>query len=59
MAKLRELQKFELNALDICKDEEYREKLKKWVQKQKEPLDLYKLKKLKDKIASHERKTGK
>lgn len=59
MANQRELQKFELNALDICKDEEYREKLKKWVQKQKEPLDLYKLKKLKDKIASHERKTRK
>jgi hypothetical protein len=59
MARLRELQKFELNALDVCKDDQFREKLKKWVQKQKEPLDLYGLKKLKDKISAHERKVSK
>ncbi len=56
MAKLRELEKFENNALDLCKDEQYREKLKKWVQKKKEPLDAFDLKKLKDKIDIHARK---
>ncbi|MFG1449939.1 MAG: hypothetical protein AAE983_04785 [Thermoplasmataceae archaeon] len=56
MAKLRELEKFENNALDLCKDEQYREKLKKWVQKKKEPLDAFDLKKLKDKIDTHARK---
>lgn len=56
MAKLRDLEKFELNALDLCKDEQYREKLKKWVQKKKEPLDNFDLKKLKDKIDGHARK---
>ncbi|MCL4438570.1 MAG: hypothetical protein M1616_04335 [Candidatus Thermoplasmatota archaeon] len=56
MAKLRELEKFENNALDLCKDEQYREKLKKWVQKKKEPLDAFGLKKLKDKIDTHARK---
>lgn len=56
LAKLRELEKFENNALDLCKDEQYREKLKKWVQKKKEPLDSFGLKKLKDKIDTHARK---
>lgn len=56
MTKLRELEKFENNALDLCKDEQYREKLKKWVQKKKEPLDAFDLKKLKDKIDTHARK---
>lgn len=58
MVQLRELEKFEKHALDVCKDPEYREKLAKWVQKHKEPLDDYGLKKLKDKIYSHARKTG-
>ena len=56
LAKLRELEKFENNALDLCKDEQYREKLKKWVQKKKEPLDAFGLKKLKDNIDTHARK---
>ena len=58
MAQLRDLEKFEKNALDVCKDPEYREKLKIWVQKHKEPLDDFGLKKLKDKIYTHQRKTG-
>lgn len=58
MAQLRDLEKFEKYALDVCKDPEYREKLKIWVQKHKEPLDDYGLKKLKDKIYKHARKTG-
>ncbi|MEM0158460.1 MAG: hypothetical protein QXV22_03050 [Thermoplasmataceae archaeon] len=59
MAQLRNLEKFEINALDMCKDSEYREKLKAWVQKKKEPLDAYGLKKLKDKIEKHQRKVNK
>jgi hypothetical protein len=59
MAQMRDLEKFELNALDMCLDSEYREKLKQWVQKKKEPLDAYGLKKLKDKIQKHQRKVSK
>jgi hypothetical protein len=59
MAQLRNLEKFEKNALEICKDPEFKEKLSIWVQKHKEPLDLYDLKKLKDKIYKHARKTEK
>lgn len=59
MAQLRNLEKFEINALDMCKDPEFREKLKVWVQKKKEPLDAYGLKKLKDKIEKHHRKLAK
>lgn len=56
MAKFRELEKYELRALDICEDPEYREKLRVWVQKKKEPLNDFDLKKLKDKIYAHSRK---
>ena len=41
MAKLRTLEKFEINAISVCQDLEFREKLKVWAQKKKEPLDLY------------------
>jgi len=56
VAKLRELEKYEIRALDICPDPEYREKLKLWVQKRKDPLDDYGLKKLKDKIDAYIRR---
>lgn len=59
MAQLRSLEKFEKNALDICKDPDFREKLAIWVQKHKEPLDEYGLKKLKDRIDKHARKMAK
>ncbi len=59
MAQLRTLEKFEKNALDVCKDPDFREKLAVWVQKHKEPLDVYGLKKLKDKIDQHARKMAK
>ncbi len=59
MAQLRSLEKFEINAIDMCKDEQFKEKLKIWVQKKKEPLDVYGLKKLKDKIQKHQRKMEK
>lgn len=56
MAKLRELEKYEVRALDICEDPEYRKKLTVWVQKRKEPLDDFGLKKLKDKIDAFKRR---
>lgn len=56
MAKIRELEKYEIRALEACPDPEFREKLRFWVQKKKEPLDDYGLKKLKDKIDAHVRK---
>lgn len=56
VARMRELEKYEVRALEICTDPEYREKLRLWVQKKKEPLDDYGLKKLKDKIDAFERK---
>lgn len=59
MAQIRNLEKFEKNALEVCKDPEFREKLASWVQKKKEPLDEYGLKKLKDKIDRHARKLSK
>ena len=59
MAQLRSLEKFEMNAIDVCKDEDFKEKLKMWVQKKKEPLDVYGLKKLKDKIEKHQRQMAK
>lgn len=58
MAQIRNLEKFEQYAIDVCKDPEYKEKLRLWVQKHKEPLDEYGLKKLKDKIYKHNRKSG-
>lgn len=57
MAKLRELEKYEVRAIDLCEDPEYRKKLAAWVQKKKEPLDDFGLKKLKDKIYAHDRKS--
>jgi acyl-CoA hydrolase len=55
LAHLRDLEKYEENALAQCIDPEYREKLRIWVQKKKGPLDDYDLKKLKDKIEKHAR----
>ncbi|MHB8361374.1 MAG: hypothetical protein ACYDDC_06180 [Thermoplasmataceae archaeon] len=47
---MRELEKFEENAISVCKDEEQRAKITLKVRKKKEPLTVYDLKKLKDKI---------
>lgn len=58
MAKLRELEKYEKRALDLCPDPDYRQKLTVWVQKKKEPLDDFGLKKLKDKIYLFNRRHG-
>jgi acyl-CoA hydrolase len=55
MAHLRDLEKYEENALAQCTDPVYREKLRKWVQKKNAPIDDYDLKKLKDKIEKHAR----
>lgn len=53
MARIRDLEKYEIRALGFCEDPQYREKLTKWVQSRKEPLDSFQLKKLKDKIDQH------
>ncbi len=58
MAKLRELEKYEKRAIEICPDPDYRQKLTLWVQKKKEPLDDFGLKKLKDKIDAFNRRHG-
>ncbi|MHB8371906.1 MAG: hypothetical protein ACYDAO_02270 [Thermoplasmataceae archaeon] len=50
MVEMRELEKFEENAISVCKDEEQRAKITLKVRKKKEPLTVYDLKKLKDKI---------
>ena len=55
MSHLRDLEKYEENALAQCIDPIYREKLRKWVQKKNAPIDDYDLKKLKDKIEKHAR----
>ena len=48
MAELRNLEKFEENAIAMCKDQGQREKLTLKTRKRKSPLDVYDLKKLKE-----------
>lgn len=59
MAELRNLEKFEENAIAMCKDQGQREKLTLKTRKRKSPLDAYDLKKLKDKIEKINRKLSK
>jgi hypothetical protein len=59
MAELRNLEKFEENAIAMCKDQTQREKLTLKTRKKKSPLDVYDLKKLKDKIEKMNRKLSK
>ena len=59
MAELRNLEKFEENAIAMCKDQVQREKLTLKTRKRKSPLDAYDLKKLKDKIEKINRKLSK
>ncbi|MGP6206455.1 hypothetical protein ACNF42_00245 [Cuniculiplasma sp. SKW3] len=47
---MRELEKFEINALELCKDEAFKEKMKIKLQKKSKPIDPYELKKLENKI---------
>ncbi len=47
---MRDLEKFEINALELCKDEKFKEKMKTRLQKRSSPLDPYGLKKLENKI---------
>ncbi|MHB1492448.1 MAG: hypothetical protein ACYCSG_04415 [Thermoplasmataceae archaeon] len=56
MSELRNLEKFEENAISMCKDETQREKMTLKTRKRKSPLDVYDLKKLKDKIEKINRK---
>ncbi len=59
MSELRNLEKFEENAISMCKDEAQREKMTLKTRKRKSPLDVYDLKKLKDKIEKINRKSEK
>ena len=59
MAELRNLEKFEENAIAMCKDQGHREKLTFKTRKRKSPLDVYDLKKLKDKIEKINKKLSK
>jgi hypothetical protein len=59
MAELRNLEKFEENAIAMCKDQGQREKLTLKTRKKKAPLDVYDLKKLKDKIERINKKLSK
>ena len=47
---MRELEKYELGVLNLCRDETQREKLRKKLEKRSKPLDPYELKKLESKI---------
>ena len=47
---MRELEKYELGVLNLCRDEPQREKLRKKLEKRSKPLDPYELKKLESKI---------
>ena len=47
---MRELEKYELGVLNLCRDEAKREKLRKKLEKRSKPLDPYELKKLESKI---------
>lgn len=53
---MRELEKFEENALALCKDEQLREKLRKKLQKRSSPVDPFELKKIEEKIEKANKK---
>ena len=47
---MRELEKYEIGVLNLCKDSVIKEKLRKKLEKRSKPLDPYELKKLETKI---------
>ena len=47
---MRELEKYEIGVLNLCRDKVMREKLKKKLEKRSRPLDPYELKKLESRI---------
>ncbi|SJK84632.1 hypothetical protein CPM_0784 [Cuniculiplasma divulgatum] len=56
MMKMRELEKFEISVLNLCKDDKLREKLRNKMLKSKEPTDPFQLKKIENKIEKANKK---
>jgi hypothetical protein len=56
MIKMRELEKFEISVLNLCKDDKLREKLRNKMLKSKEPTDPFQLKKIENKIEKANKK---
>ncbi|EQB69798.1 MAG: hypothetical protein AMDU5_GPLC00001G0016 [Thermoplasmatales archaeon Gpl] len=54
--KMRELEKFEISVLNLCKDDKLREKLRNKMLKSKEPTDPFQLKKIENKIEKANKK---
>lgn len=53
---MRELEKFEIGVLDLCKDPKLREKLKGKMESKSKPLDSFELKKIEYKIEKANKK---
>jgi hypothetical protein len=53
---LRELEKFETNVLELCKDEKLKQKLKKHMEGMSKPIDAFQLKKIESKIEKANKK---
>ncbi|MHB1623281.1 MAG: hypothetical protein ACYCSO_09095 [Cuniculiplasma sp.] len=53
---MRELEKFEVNVLELCKDKKLKEKLRNKMMKSKEPIDAFQLKKIESKIEKTNKK---
>ncbi|MCL6014614.1 MAG: hypothetical protein M1323_03190 [Candidatus Thermoplasmatota archaeon] len=56
MIKMRELEKFEISVLNLCKDDKLREKLRNKMLKSKQPTDPFQLKKIENKIEKANKK---
>jgi hypothetical protein len=56
MMKMRELEKFEISVLNLCKDDKLREKLRNKMLKSKQPTDPFQLKKIENKIEKANKK---
>ena len=53
---MRELEKFEISVLNLCKDDKLREKLRNKMLKSKEPTNPFQLKKIENKIEKANKK---
>ncbi len=53
---MRELEKFEVGVLDLCKDPKLKEKLQKKMESRGKPLDPFELKKIEYKIEKSNKK---
>ncbi len=53
---MRELEKFEIGVLELCKDQKLKEKLKGKMESRSKPLDPFELKKIEYKIEKANKK---